>query len=348
MSSANMGWLFYKDYFNGIDYSNLNNNQNKTYINEKIRNILHQTPILTEGELLGTTRFQATTTYPGLLLGSGNAHELPSIEEQAILGFHFDYTSGLPVIQSSSIKGVLRSAFKHWEYIAEYTQLSKKEIEQLEEEIFEYGDIFYDATIIKANADGKIIGDDYLCPHGDNPLKNPIPLRFIKVLPEVTFRFEFDLQNGILTTNEKSKLFQRILEDLGLGAKTNVGYGKFKNFSIHETEEERLQRKQAEELQQVFNSDNIDIKKNFLKNNLDSPKADQLAKEIEFLEQKQQNSKFEKVNTAAQKAWDAIHQGIGAKPKKLLDFIKKWEAKKHNKGSEYVLELVEKAKKELK
>lgn len=350
MSSANLGWLFYKDYFDGVDYLNLENRENEHIIQDKVLKILDQKPTLVESEILGSTRFKAKTTYPGLLLGSGNAHELPSIDAQAILGFHFDYTTGLPVIQGSSVKGVLRSAFEHWEYIAEYTDLkTEKEVKALEDNIFINGDIFYDATIIEADKYGKILGDDYLAPHGEDPLKSPKVLRFIKVLPEVTFRFEFDLSDEIITKEKKSRLFQNILEDLGLGAKTNVGYGKFENFCEDETEEEKLQKAKDRELQLALTSDNLDIKRNFLKNNPDSLKAGHLAKEIEELEQIQQNSKWEKVNTTAQKAWEGIHNPKykASLKKSLANFVKKWEAKKNNKGSEFILGLVEKAKQEL-
>ena len=150
--SANIGWLFYKDYFKDIDYHKLSNPENEENINKKVDNIINQTPsiqISNDEEILGNTHFKATTTYPGLLLGSGNAHELPSVEGQAILGFHFDYTSGLPTIQSSSIKGVLRSAFKHQDYIKELIKIENIDIATSEKEIFDNKDIFFDATIIQ-------------------------------------------------------------------------------------------------------------------------------------------------------------------------------------------------------
>ncbi len=185
--------------------------------------------------MLGNTHFKATTTYPGLILVSWNAHELPSIEGQAILGFHFDYTTGLPTIQGSSIKGVLRNAFRHKGYIEEYVG-KEVDIEALEQEIFDNGDVFFDAVVVSS---GKILGDDFLAPHGDDPLKNPKPLRFIKVLPNVEFRFDFELSGGLISKSKKTELFQNILGDLGLGAKTNVGYGKFANFKKEQTEEEK-------------------------------------------------------------------------------------------------------------
>ena len=173
---------------------------------------------------------------------------MPSIEGQAILGFHFDYTTGLPTIQGSSIKGVLRNAFRHKGYIEEYVG-KEVDIEALEKEIFDNGDVFFDAVVVSS---GKILGDDFLAPHGDDPLKNPTPLRFIKVLPNVKFRFDFELADGILAKEEKSKLFQNILSDLGLGAKTNVGYGKFANFKKEQTEEERV-KEQLEREEKRFN-----------------------------------------------------------------------------------------------
>lgn len=242
---ANIGWLFYKEYFKDIDYSKLDSPKNEITINKKVAHIISQKPTIEEAEVLGTTHFSARTTYPGLLLGSGNSHELPDIKGQAILGFHFDYTSGLPIIQGSSIKGVLRSAFKHGEYIQELLKNETLDVKELEKEIFENSDIFFDATI--SNVEGKILGDDYIAPHA-NELKDPIPLRFIKVLPNITFRFDFELSDGLITKEQKSKLFQEILEDLGLGAKTNVGYGKFENFNVYKTAEEKEQEiKEAEE-----------------------------------------------------------------------------------------------------
>jgi len=239
MSSANLGWLFYKGYYRNLtnddylfmllskDEKKRRENEAKTLddkIDKNVFNVINQTVTLDDDEMLGNTHFKATTTYPGLILGSGNAHELPDVKGQAILGFSFDYTSGLPVIAGSSVKGVLRSAFKHPEYIQELLE-SDVDVEALETEIFDNGDIFFDAVVV-ASANANILGDDYITPHGD-ALKNPIPLRFIKVLPNVSFRFDFELRDGILIKEEKTILFAEILSDLGIGAKTNVGYGKF-------------------------------------------------------------------------------------------------------------------------
>jgi len=255
MSSANLGWLFYKDYFKNLDYTNLNSDSNSSIIQHKIDNLLNTNIQPQEPTMLGSSRFQATTTYPGLLLGSGYLHELPDVKSQAILGFYFDYTTGLPLISGSSIKGVLRSAFKHTDYIKYLLNDEKIDVKSLEIEIFGQNngdssttpgkDIFFDAEIIKGS---RILGDDYITPH-NNPLKNPTPLHFIKVLPNVTFLFQFELQDGLISKEKKIKLFKEILADLGLGAKTNVGYGKFKDFKdIGKTKSEiEAEAKQKEE-----------------------------------------------------------------------------------------------------
>ena len=53
---------------------------------------------------------------------------------------------------------------------------------------------------------------------------------FLKVSPDVEFQFNFNVKDGkTLTKIEKLKLFAAILLDFGIGAKTNVGYGKFSN-----------------------------------------------------------------------------------------------------------------------
>jgi CRISPR-associated protein Cmr6 len=91
--------------------------------------------------------------------------------------------------------------------------------------------IFFDSIPIKSENTGNIIfGNDSITPHPD-PLKNPTPLLFLKVLPKVTFRFSFKLVNSSiepkLTENNLLRLFNKILMTYGIGAKTNVGYGQF-------------------------------------------------------------------------------------------------------------------------
>lgn len=110
-------------------------------------------------------------------------------------------------------------------------------------------DIFLDALPINFS-DNQLLGRDALTPHGDNPLRNPIPLPFIKVMPGVVFGFYFKLTDTIIANTQndeasgtpivtvtvsaehKRRLFAEILCTVGAGAKTNVGYGQFEATNV--------------------------------------------------------------------------------------------------------------------
>lgn len=229
--------------------------------------------------------FPLTTIYPGLICGIGYEHEL-GFENEFKLGFAFDHTSGLPYIPGSSVKGTLRSAFMHYDYMKSIFEnwnnnatecpaelkdnideicknLEHISWEKLEKHIFDgiqyrkdkklktetilsayKRDLFFDAFISntsKAN-NGLFLADDYITCHQNSkhpemsPFTNPNPVRFLKVRSDVTFTFGFQLQDTEIETGlvfskvMKRELFKQILLDLGIGAKTNVGYGQFKDF----------------------------------------------------------------------------------------------------------------------
>ncbi|MDE5760481.1 type III-B CRISPR module RAMP protein Cmr6 [uncultured Bacteroides sp.] len=65
--------------------------------------------------------------------------------------------------------------------------------------------------------------------HHPSPFKDPNPISFLKIRPCVSFSFLFKLHDGILSRRQKLLLFYKILCDKGVGAKTNVGYGRFKD-----------------------------------------------------------------------------------------------------------------------
>ena len=105
-------------------------------------------------------------------------------------------------------------------------------------------DVFFDAVIIepytKKNGKPSILESDSITPHvkkemtyEQSMLKNPIPLTFLKIASGVKMEFRFDLKpttiDKVKITDEQKKcLFEKILKDFGIGAKTNVGYGQFK------------------------------------------------------------------------------------------------------------------------
>ncbi|MCC6412763.1 MAG: type III-B CRISPR module RAMP protein Cmr6, partial [Saprospiraceae bacterium] len=179
--------------------------------------------------------------------------------------FFFDFTSGLPIIPGSSVKGVLRSVFYQEPFFIALIKdlfnadISKEQVKKMATEIFGPApkehvpaaqstspvsrDIFYDAVPEKSYhkslppANGNLLANDFITPHINRknpamgPFTNPVPIQFLKVLPEVVFRFQFDFKSSedfsFLNVEGKKKLFKEILLTLGIGAKTNVGYGQF-------------------------------------------------------------------------------------------------------------------------
>jgi CRISPR-associated protein Cmr6 len=389
MNSANLGWLFYKDYFRTVtDWENPKKFEKE--IKNKVDTLIGISVSPKQTSTLGNIHFKATTTYPGLLLGSGTRHELPSVEGQAILGFDFDYTTGLPIIRGSSIKGVIRSAFPESEkkenslkqkeleefkllnkmkkeYICDILNSSEKiDIDKLRDEIFKNKDIFFDATIVSS---GEILADDYITPHKNaqqkkdkegnkiaDELCDPTPLRFIKVAPNVTFVFHFDLHDTtledgtVISKEKKRKLFEAILEDLGLGAKTNVGYGKFENFAPFVTKEEKEEAVKAqfqESFQKAKNSQEIGVLESFISQHRGTEEAAIVEEALVELKAKQKENTHKERNDKAQLAYDALLKVKGNQKKFAKEkekFVKKWSAEKNHKKSPFVLELLEKVK----
>lgn len=278
--SRNLHKYYYKDYFGeNIDPEDRNNqrriNASLNWMNIKsernARILQERNTSLTKKGLLykigcpvdTDDKFELEIIYPGLVTGIGINHEA-TIEGEFKLGVHFDWTYGMPVVYGSSVKGVLKSAFKDGyvdnDLVRNANAKIKNEADKLVPEwvgdeanrniiirnIFEgkdakgenlsiyKRDIFFDAVITKPDSKGRILCSDSITPHGDNPLKNPIPITFMKIAPGCTleFRFkltDFDLGEGkIFTAAQKKTLFVEILKTVGIGAKTNVGYGQLK------------------------------------------------------------------------------------------------------------------------
>lgn len=170
--------------------------------------------------------FELTTTYPGLLVGSGYNHPVIKSDDNYQLGFSFDHTTGMPIISGSSIKGVLRSVFDNTELLMEMYDYEKKD------NVNPFSDdktVFYDAYIVKTHEDnkGKIFASDFITTHHPEDekgqFKDPTPIKFLKILSEVTFKFQIKADRNLV------ELFKKIILDFGLGAKTNVGYGQFRD-----------------------------------------------------------------------------------------------------------------------
>lgn len=323
--NGNLGYLFYKDYYrfkgnphfdprkypkddfilrNGsrVKKNDVISDRNSSIFagkNEIIKGYSPNTGLLNslvhEEIVLNPDHcFRLKTTYPGLVIGSGYNHETGSKGEFK-LGFFFDYTTGLPIVPGSSVKGTLRSVFPnyhvddekkpHQDVKASYiwrllnnitdqyysaTAAEKLQIYKLELSIFEGVDIFktlskkpensaefnflkkkknweylsiyqrdkfHDACIVGLGKNNKIVDEDFITPHINrvhpelSPFTNPTPLQFLKVIPKVSFLFQFDFTDSNIGVRnigfqEKRDLFRKILIETGIGAKTNVGYGQ--------------------------------------------------------------------------------------------------------------------------
>lgn len=171
------------------------------------------------------------TRYPGLIAGISGPHGSGMADDDIKTGLSFDYTTGQPYIPGSSVKGVLRSAFEEKaEAVAEImTALGidpgAHTLKDIKDDIFENGDVFLDAVVFDGNEYGRLLGSESFTPHG-GPVDTPVPISAIKVLPGVRFEFRFIWKkDGILTAENKKKLFAELLSLFGVGAKTNLGYG---------------------------------------------------------------------------------------------------------------------------
>lgn len=255
MGVNNIGKLFYKDYYKEVNFKNViaGNESSLGKINETIKKSAHLLITNPVGDEECAT-FRAKILYPGLVTGVGLEHNSKNIKGGFNLGMHFDYTWGMPVVYGSSVKGVLR------EYFQEFYEGGMDAID-LEEEIFSgkirnkkkdttdkngklirgydnkpiyHRDIFFDAVITKpykSNNKEHLLEDDSITPHGDNPLKNPLPITMLKIAPGCEIEFRFRLVDSVIDENifskkNKLELFMKILKTVGVGAKTNVGYGQ--------------------------------------------------------------------------------------------------------------------------
>ena len=178
--------------------------------------------------------------YPGLIIGMGNPHDVGKDfggNEEIKTGFSFDYTTGQPYIPASSVKGMLRSYFKeHRQAVSEIIKaktdevFSQDEIALLESDIFDYNDIFLDAVVYWGDKYGYMLSSDYITPHDTDHIKNPVPIRILKINPGVRFEFRFLLNDHTINDETVTKdmlkdIFTELLSLFGVGAKTNVGYG---------------------------------------------------------------------------------------------------------------------------
>ncbi|MBK9107300.1 MAG: type III-B CRISPR module RAMP protein Cmr6 [Saprospiraceae bacterium] len=300
MNISNPGLAFNKTVFNELSAMNKSLYKKNTY------NLHHALFNVSLGEKwkpldlssldLGDTNrpyvsFNLTVDWPGMMMGLGYGHGAKTgadnkshpHETEVKTGFYFDFTTGIPVVTGSSVKGILRSHFpnrikcnkndqdceslkkamtnriisilkeilnKTWD--AEKVNIFEQVVFEGKDEVFEGSkkiinsipstnqDIFLEAfpckgvnakvlnTNIPDDVNDAFLGEDVLTPH-DHPLRNPVPIKHIKLLPGVEMKFQFLLNDkGGLTSGEKLTLFKYLLENFGAGARRGTGFGQFK------------------------------------------------------------------------------------------------------------------------
>lgn len=187
--------------------------------------------------------------YPGLLVGLGNPHEVVIEKKnkgQLALGFSLDYVTGMPYIPGSSLKGLMHSVLNNTDakdylknigcaaadkFVKEYLGTSKDGIG---------GDVFYGVYPVgRCNEKIKrLMGQETIAPHLDengkpSQIKNPKAISFMKIMPgtivAVLIKYKEDK-----FVNERKSIYNSIIKDMGIGAKTNVGFGLVSNVSAEE------------------------------------------------------------------------------------------------------------------
>lgn len=250
MNSRNLNYDYYVAYFEKLDLLHPDQDQCGSELKKRNQKLTEYDArscdlMISLPEKLASDTMELQTVYPGLLIGAGIAHGFGG-KGEAALGLSLDYVTGMPYIPGASVKGALRSAFAHSDYIKELlkdehvTELDSLDIDELTARIFgnpikgkrysvspKEQDTFFDAIVV---SEGKLLATDSITPHRQNTelleLASPNPLTMIRIRPGVTFRFQFHLKETLgITPQQKLNIFRQIMLDLGIGAKRNVGYG---------------------------------------------------------------------------------------------------------------------------
>lgn len=246
--SGNLHKLYYRDYFRDVEFSfqeaggditissdesKLKNSllissADKSYLNEALK-------VFEPDESYVGSRFVLTVGYPGLVTGVGISHEA-RVKGEFKLGIHLDYTTGLPVIYGSTVKGVIRSAFAEADLLSvlpvmiEDSSLPYDEINKLSgvlksisgklgsakiplsETVLDiFGgneddnhsaycrDVFFDAYVCGlSDKQTSMLASDSITPHDGSQVKNPIPITFVRIASGSKIKFRFKLVESVL------------------------------------------------------------------------------------------------------------------------------------------------------
>lgn len=169
-----------------------------------------------------------------LAIGLGNASPLE-------IGLTLHHTYGMPIIPGSALKGLCRRGAR---WLTKHNQLTQEQFEALfgrDSTADSPGEagyvVFYDALYNPDSVGGEPFHRDVITVHhpryysgeGEAPtdFDDPTPVPFLVIKPEARFLFALDTPEG-WESFVKSLLIW-CLRHIGVGAKTNAGYGYFKD-----------------------------------------------------------------------------------------------------------------------
>jgi len=92
---------------------------------------------------------------------------------------------------------------------------------------------------------------------------------------------------------------------------------------------------------------NLQILQNFIEKYPNYEKIDEIKSKKDEIENSQKANRYKEVNEKADRAYEALQKKKGNQKQYLKEkdkFVKKWSKEKENKGSEYILQLIEKLK----
>lgn len=316
-------------------------------------------------DLIKIDKICFSVNYPGLLIGTGTTIEYTPFDKEKKdnnfkNGLSFDYTTGLPYIPGSGIKGVIRDFFpiniKNKNYSEkdklkyEEQNKSKKElinqildsnytfeeIEKIELNIFEgietlesekylpipKRDKFIEGRILVKNRE-QILDKDYITPH-KKILENPTPIQILKIVPETEIEILFQLHDteidGIKISKEQK--IELFKEILFL-----TGLGAKTNVGYGHFDAEK--------------SDEIEKKQEQLKKQKENEEKKRIEKEkLEALKKEKENmTPFERFVYEFKNEWDE-----GTKKGKFNE-IEKFEGEEQKEVAKLLLEVLKNEKK---
>ena len=258
-----------------------------------------------------------------LIVGLGSEHV-----QETNMTLHHVY--GIPYIPGSAVKGVLR----HWWLQENFSNDENKALcDEKFVALFGSQKRRGQVQFLDAYPEKVCFATDIMNPHypnyysGNAPPtddQNPVPINFLTV-ERTSFRFVFLTQTSGLLDRLKER-FERALEMKGIGAKTAVGYGYFRDFEDQtdkiigefkrqqQAQQEEIARKrEAERLESLSPVERLAEELNGL---TDSPEHEERATHIYAAElQSLQGDEKRMVAQALKDYWERINKWEGGSKK---------------------------------